>query len=258
MAFSGQIIHNPISGERIHFLRTARDTNGELLEFELQLTPDGKVPGAHVHPEQEERFHVVEGTMKFKLGFKTIVAQCGGARRRPRRCAPQVRQRRRDHRAGAGRGRAGAGHGAVARDDRRARARRPHAAFGHAEAAAPRPVRPALQARGAGAVPARVGGGGPRWRLCVRSPALAGTMRGISWRLGWLRSRFLGRGGGAVRAAGLKYHAEDPVRRPFAEGLAPRGDGDVRGQVWDAAQRGRRRPARAPLLRAPHLLPTSS
>ena len=77
MAFSGQIIHNPISGERIQFLQTAQDTDGALLEFELQLTPDGKVPGAHVHPEQEERFQVLEGTMKFKLGFKTIVAGPG-------------------------------------------------------------------------------------------------------------------------------------------------------------------------------------
>ena len=77
MAFSGQIIHNPVSGERIQFLRTAQDTRGELLEFELQLTPEGKVPGAHVHPEQEERFHVLEGTMKFKLGFRTIVAGPG-------------------------------------------------------------------------------------------------------------------------------------------------------------------------------------
>ncbi len=77
MAFSGQIIHNPISGERIQFLRTAQDTDGALLEFELQLTPDGKVPGAHVHPEQEERFHVLEGTMAFKLGFKKIVAGPG-------------------------------------------------------------------------------------------------------------------------------------------------------------------------------------
>jgi quercetin dioxygenase-like cupin family protein len=77
MAFSGMNIHNPISGERIHFLRTAQDTGGELLEFELQLTPDGKVPGAHVHPEQEERFHVLEGTMEFRLGFKKVVAGPG-------------------------------------------------------------------------------------------------------------------------------------------------------------------------------------
>ena len=37
MARTGQIIHNPVSGERIEFLRTAADTDGELLEFELEL-----------------------------------------------------------------------------------------------------------------------------------------------------------------------------------------------------------------------------
>jgi quercetin dioxygenase-like cupin family protein len=73
----GQSIHNPVSGERITFLRTAADTDGELLEFELELAADGRVPGAHVHPEQEERFHVLEGTMKFRLGLRTIVASAG-------------------------------------------------------------------------------------------------------------------------------------------------------------------------------------
>jgi len=77
MAYTGQTIQNPVSGERITFLQTAADTDGELLEFELELTPDGHVPGAHVHPEQEERFHVLEGTMKFRLGMRTIVAEAG-------------------------------------------------------------------------------------------------------------------------------------------------------------------------------------
>jgi len=77
MAYAGQIIQNPVSGERIEFLRTSADTDGELLELELELSPDGRVPGAHVHPEQEERFHVLEGTMKFRLGMRTIVAQAG-------------------------------------------------------------------------------------------------------------------------------------------------------------------------------------
>jgi quercetin dioxygenase-like cupin family protein len=77
MARAGQIIHNPVSGERIEFLRTAADTDGELLEFELELSADGRVPGAHVHPEQEERFHVLEGKMKFRLGMRTIVAEAG-------------------------------------------------------------------------------------------------------------------------------------------------------------------------------------
>jgi quercetin dioxygenase-like cupin family protein len=79
MAHAGQTIDNPVSGERISFLRTAADTDGELLEFELELAADGRVPGAHVHPEQEERFHVLEGTMTFRLGLRTIVAHAGDA-----------------------------------------------------------------------------------------------------------------------------------------------------------------------------------
>ena len=77
MAYAGQIIENPVSGETIRFEQTATDTNGELLAFEVELTPDGHVPGMHVHPEQEERFEVLEGTMKFRKGFKTVVAEAG-------------------------------------------------------------------------------------------------------------------------------------------------------------------------------------
>jgi hypothetical protein len=40
MAFSGQIIHNPISGERIQFLRTAQDTE-QLLETTAELAHEG-------------------------------------------------------------------------------------------------------------------------------------------------------------------------------------------------------------------------
>ena len=77
MAYAGQIIDNEVSGERIIFNRTAADTNGEYLEIELQLAPDGQVPGMHVHPEQEERFEVLEGRMKFRMGLRTIEAGPG-------------------------------------------------------------------------------------------------------------------------------------------------------------------------------------
>ena len=77
MAYAGQIIENPVSGERITFRKTAADTGGELLEIDLELTPDGHVPGKHVHPEQEERFEVQSGTMRFKMGWKTVVAEAG-------------------------------------------------------------------------------------------------------------------------------------------------------------------------------------
>jgi quercetin dioxygenase-like cupin family protein len=77
MAYAGQILENPQSGERFIFRKTAADTGGEYLEFDLELQPDGKVPGKHVHPKQEERFEVLDGTMKFKLGRKTIIAKAG-------------------------------------------------------------------------------------------------------------------------------------------------------------------------------------
>jgi quercetin dioxygenase-like cupin family protein len=77
MAHAGQTITNPISGETITFTQCAADTDGAYLAFHLTLTRDGHVPGAHVHPEQEERFEVVAGTMEFRLGRKKIVAGPG-------------------------------------------------------------------------------------------------------------------------------------------------------------------------------------
>jgi mannose-6-phosphate isomerase-like protein (cupin superfamily) len=77
MAHAGEVLDNPVSGERITFRATAADTDGELLAIDLEVRPDGHVPGLHVHPMQEERFEVVSGTMRFKLGRKKIVANAG-------------------------------------------------------------------------------------------------------------------------------------------------------------------------------------
>jgi quercetin dioxygenase-like cupin family protein len=73
----GRVVENPASGERIVLLRTASDTAGELLEFELSLAPGGHVPSGHVHPEQEERFMVLEGRVRFRLGRRTVIAASG-------------------------------------------------------------------------------------------------------------------------------------------------------------------------------------
>jgi quercetin dioxygenase-like cupin family protein len=77
MAYAGQTLENPVSGEKITFIQTSADTDGELLEIQLDLDPDGAVPGAHIHPEQEERFEVLEGRMVFRMGLKKIVAEAG-------------------------------------------------------------------------------------------------------------------------------------------------------------------------------------
>jgi quercetin dioxygenase-like cupin family protein len=77
MAYAGQVIENPVSGEKISFRKTAADTNGELLEFDIELTPDGHVPGAHVHPVQQERFEVLSGTVRFRKGLRRVTAAAG-------------------------------------------------------------------------------------------------------------------------------------------------------------------------------------
>ena len=77
MAHTGQTIQNPVSGERITFRKTAADTNGELLEIDVELAPDGHVPGLHVHPAQEERFEVLSGSVRFRKGMRRIDAGAG-------------------------------------------------------------------------------------------------------------------------------------------------------------------------------------
>ncbi len=61
MAYAGQILENLVTGERLVFLETANDAGGEYVLFETFVEPDGFV-AAHVHPFQEERFRVVEGS----------------------------------------------------------------------------------------------------------------------------------------------------------------------------------------------------
>src|SRR5215217_9167475 len=68
MPTPGQTLENPVTGERFTFTDTAASTGGELLAFELALAPGGAVPIAHVHPVQRERFAVLEGRMRFRVG----------------------------------------------------------------------------------------------------------------------------------------------------------------------------------------------
>ena len=73
----GDIIENPVTGERIEFLRTARQTGGELVEIEVTVQPNGFVAAAHVHPKQDERFEILEGEIEFKLAKETVTARPG-------------------------------------------------------------------------------------------------------------------------------------------------------------------------------------
>jgi quercetin dioxygenase-like cupin family protein len=77
MASTGHLIVNPLSGEQIMIRQTAAETGGSVLVWELTLAPGGRVPSSHAHPEQEECFTVVDGTMKFRVGWRSVTAGAG-------------------------------------------------------------------------------------------------------------------------------------------------------------------------------------
>ena len=77
MITPGQTLENPVSGERFTFTDTAASTDGELLGFDFALRVGGAVPIPHVHPIQTERFEVLSGRMRFRIGLRTRIAGPG-------------------------------------------------------------------------------------------------------------------------------------------------------------------------------------
>lgn len=77
MARAGDEIFNPVTGERIVFLRTAADTGGELLEFDDFWTKPGHRAPEHVHPKMEESWQVLSGSPSFRIGGKELPATAG-------------------------------------------------------------------------------------------------------------------------------------------------------------------------------------
>jgi mannose-6-phosphate isomerase-like protein (cupin superfamily) len=77
MIRTGQTIENPVTGERLRFLKTSRDTNGESVVVEVTVQPDGFVAAAHVHPFQTEHFEILDGRVGFKLGREKVELGAG-------------------------------------------------------------------------------------------------------------------------------------------------------------------------------------
>jgi quercetin dioxygenase-like cupin family protein len=68
MVKRGDVIENPITGEKMEFLKTADDSEGGLLQILLTVKPKGFVAAPHIHPLQEERFVVKSGTLRLRVG----------------------------------------------------------------------------------------------------------------------------------------------------------------------------------------------
>jgi quercetin dioxygenase-like cupin family protein len=71
---AGDTLTNPVTKERMTFLKTAAETNGEYVLIELRAAPGAVVAAAHVHPSQTETFEVVSGTLGAKVGGRKVVA----------------------------------------------------------------------------------------------------------------------------------------------------------------------------------------
>jgi quercetin dioxygenase-like cupin family protein len=70
-----RVLDNPNRGERI----VIRVSCPEVLEFDVFLQPGAHVPAGHTHPHQEERFSVVAGRVRFRIGWREFLAEPGTA-----------------------------------------------------------------------------------------------------------------------------------------------------------------------------------
>ena len=68
-------ISNPLSGERITI--SGAEADDPVLAWELSLAPGGRVPASHTHPRQQEQFTVLEGRVRFRVGWRRLIAGPG-------------------------------------------------------------------------------------------------------------------------------------------------------------------------------------
>ena len=75
MVQPGDVIENPVTGERITFVRTSAQTGGALAEMDLVLSPAAFLPAEHIHLRQAESFEVVDGRIRVRCRGEESV--CG-------------------------------------------------------------------------------------------------------------------------------------------------------------------------------------
>ncbi len=83
MSKAGDMVENPVTGERVVVRVGTEDSGGELLVNEGFVRPGGAVVGEHVHPTIEETFEVLSGRLSFRIGGRESVAGPGERLRVP-------------------------------------------------------------------------------------------------------------------------------------------------------------------------------
>ena len=75
MSKAGDIVENPVTGERAVARVGTEESGGELLEVDMYVRPAGAVVGEHVHPVIEEAFTVVRGRVGFRIAGHESIAE---------------------------------------------------------------------------------------------------------------------------------------------------------------------------------------
>ena len=77
MARAGDVIDNPVTGQRIVFEATAQETGGEVLRLRASGEPKGFFAQEHLHPRQSERHEVISGRLGLGLAGRERLLEPG-------------------------------------------------------------------------------------------------------------------------------------------------------------------------------------
>jgi uncharacterized protein YndB with AHSA1/START domain/mannose-6-phosphate isomerase-like protein (cupin superfamily) len=75
----GAVLEMPTLGVRVEVRRTAAETGGELVEFDVVGRARGFLAQPHVHSGQSERHEVIEGAMRLVVGRRSTLLRPGEA-----------------------------------------------------------------------------------------------------------------------------------------------------------------------------------
>jgi quercetin dioxygenase-like cupin family protein len=79
MAKAGDVIDDPVTGQRIVFEATAQETDGEALRLRASGEPKGFFAQEHLHPRQSELHEVVSGQLELSLAGRKRLLGPGDA-----------------------------------------------------------------------------------------------------------------------------------------------------------------------------------
>ena len=77
MSKAGDVIENPVTGERVVVRVGTEDSGGDLLAVDGYIKPGGAVTGEHVHPAIDEDFTVLRGRVGFRIDGRESIAEPG-------------------------------------------------------------------------------------------------------------------------------------------------------------------------------------